>query len=168
MRNSPRSKSAEDRTDGPLDVLDLYRLAEEQNVPVYWYPLRDSPLESFVVELEDGGCAIALDPLKLQSLGDEKYKLAHELGHCETGSFYNQYAVCDIRKKHENRADRWAIRRLISEEELETAVSAGYTEICDLAEYFGVPEDFMRKAVCLHLHGNLSTELYFGDIRRRN
>ena len=30
-----------------------------------------------------------------------------------------------------------------------------------LAEYFEVTEDFMRKAVCLYVHGNVATELYF-------
>ena len=30
-----------------------------------------------------------------------------------------------------------------------------------IAEYFGVTEDFMRKAVCWYTYGNLATELYF-------
>ena len=30
-----------------------------------------------------------------------------------------------------------------------------------LAEYFGVTEDFRRKAVCWYTYGNLAAELYF-------
>ena len=49
----------------------------------------------------------------------------------------------------------------ISEDDLDEAVADGYTDIYSLAEHFGVPEDFMRKAVCWYTHGNLATELYF-------
>ena len=37
----------------------------------------------------------------------------------------------------------------------------GFPKVWELAERFGVTEDFMRKAVCLYVHGNLATELYF-------
>ena len=96
-----------------------------------------------------------------EKIQDEKLKLTHELGHCCTGSFYNEYSACDIRQKCENRADRWAIKQLIAEEELDEAVANGHTEIWDLADYFDVTEEFMRKAVCLYTYGNLATELYF-------
>ena len=39
--------------------------------------------------------------------------------------------------------------------------SDGHTEMWDLADYFHVTEDFMRKAVCWYTYGNLATELYF-------
>ena len=78
-----------------------------------------------------------------------------------TGSFYNEAATCDIRRKHENRADKWEIYELVPVSELDEAIAKGYTEIWDLAEYFGVTEDFMRKAVCWYTHGNLDIDLYF-------
>ena len=37
----------------------------------------------------------------------------------------------------------------------------GYTEVWELAELFGVTEQFMRKAICLYVHGNVAEELYF-------
>ena len=51
--------------------------------------------------------------------------------------------------------------KFVSEKELDEAIADGHTEIWDLAEYFGVTEDFMRKAVCWYTYGNLATELYF-------
>ena len=104
---------------------------------------------------------IAIDPFKLTSTLDEKMKLGHELGHCMTGSFYNKYTACDIRRKHENHADKWAINEFVSEQELDDAIAVGHTEMWDLAEYFGVSEDFMRKTVCWYTYGNLSSDLYF-------
>ena len=67
----------------------------------------------------------------------------------------------DKGQAHENRADKWAVKRIIPVDELDEAVADGYTEIWELAEKFGVPEPFMRKAVCLYVPGNLAAELYF-------
>ena len=91
----------------------------------------------------------------------ERTQLAHEIGHCETGSFYSRYVKVDSRQRHENRADKWAIHKLIPSDRLNEAVSQGHTEIWELAEYFEVTEDFMRKAVCYYTHGNLATECSF-------
>jgi hypothetical protein len=141
------------------DPLQLYQEADEAGIDVVWMPLRVD--RSIATQFDDGSCAIGLDPWKMCSLAEETVCLGHELGHCNTGSFYNRYAKLDIRKKHENRADKWEIKRLIPVDDLDEAVAEGHTEIWDLAEYFGVTEDFMRKVVCWYTHGNLATELYF-------
>lgn len=141
------------------DVLDLYRYAENQTVPVYWFSLDHT--ESLSYQDEDGDCFIAMDPWYLHTLAEEKVKLAHELGHCCTGSFYNRWAACDIRQKHENRANKWAVKHLISANDLDNAVASGCTDIEALAEHFDVTVDFMRKAVCWYTQGNLAADLYF-------
>ena len=141
-------------TNNPLD---LYVYAERRNIDVDWIPMRRAT--SLSVPLEDG-YAIALDPWKLGTLAQETVCLAHELGHCETGSFYNQYAALDVRQRHENRADKWAIRRLVPAEELDAAMADGCDTIPALADRFGVTEPFMRKAVCWYAHGNLAVEMY--------
>lgn len=142
------------------ELLALYQYAEAAGHDVYWYSF-DDETESLSVQFPDGSCAIAINPYQLSSWGDETVKLAHEIGHCETGAFYNRHAACDIRRKHENRADKWAIKALIPEDELDAAVADGCTDMWALAERFGVTEDFMRKAVCWYTYGNLATELHF-------
>ena len=67
----------------------------------------------------------------------------------------------DSRRRHENRADKWAIRCLIPLENLDDAIAEGCTELWQIADRFGVTEEFAKKAVCLYVHGNLATELYF-------
>ena len=141
-------------TNSPLD---LYAYAESRNIDVDWIPMRRAT--SLSVPLGDG-YAIALDPWKLGTLAQETVCLAHELGHCETGSFYNRYAALDVRQQHENRADKWAIRRLVPAEELDAAMEDGCDTIPALADRFGVTEPFMRKAVCWYAHGNLAVEMY--------
>ena len=81
---------------------------------------------------------------------NEKVCLAHELGHCMTCSFYNVYSPFDIREKHEKRADKWAIQRLVPESRYKKAVRNGYDNLFSLAEYFGVTAEFMEKAVRLY------------------
>ena len=142
-------------TNNPLD---LYRYAEQQDIDVDWVSM--ALATSLSVPLPGNRYAIAINPWKMDSLAMETVCLAHELGHCETGSFYNQYAVCDIRKKHENRADRWAIRRLVPRAEYESALAEGCTELSELADRFGVTPEFMRKAVCLYTYGNLAADQY--------
>lgn len=141
-----------------IELAELYRLAEEQNIAVDRFALKKREALSFM-DL-DGSCYIALDPDKLKGELDEKMKMAHEMGHCFTGSFYNEYATCDVRRKHENRADKWAIQKFLSENDLDDAVASGYTDYWSLAEHFGVTEEFMRKAVCWYVHGNLAVEAY--------
>ena len=127
----------------------LYRLAEEEEVPVYWYSM-GAELESLVVELGPGRTAIALDPGKLTSLGDEKYKLAHELGHSLTGALYRRDTPLDERGRSEQRADRWAIEHLLPFPVLEAAVLDGRTSPAELAELFELPQSFVEKAVAYY------------------
>ena len=120
-----------------------------------------SSREALSIMDNDGSCFIAIDPGKIVSQTAERSKLAHELGHCITGSFYNRYSPYDLRQRHENRADKWAILQLVTEDALDEAVAEGCCEIWNLAERFGVTEQFMKKAVCYYVHGNVATELYF-------
>lgn len=123
----------------------LYQYADEHNIDVDWCIMTKAA--SLSVPLFDGTCAIALDPTKLCGSADEAVKLAHELGHCETGSFYNQYAPFDERARHELRADRWAIHKLLPYEVLLDAFEKGYHETWELAEYLDLTEEFIWKAI---------------------
>lgn len=139
-------------------LLDLYKYAEEREIDVDWFPLPVTP--SLSVKLPDNQCAVGIDPWKMETIAGEKTCLAHELGHCETDSFYNPTTGFQVKLQCENRADRWAIKKLVPRNEFQDAVKAGYTAPWQLAEYFGVTEDFMKKAMCFYTHGNLAYELY--------
>lgn len=142
-----------------MNVLDLYTLAEQQNIEVIECPLPENG--SLSIMDDHGKCYIGIDESVVDGGALEIVHMGHELGHCLTGSFYNRYTRFDIRQRHENRADKWAVRQIIPVEALDDAVAAGFTEIWQLAEYFSVTEDFIKKAVCYYVHGNVATELYF-------
>ena len=141
------------------DVSALYELATKQNIDVLEFSM---PITESMSVMDDyGRCCVGIDPGIKDGGVCERVHLAHELGHCITGSFYNRYSDFDCRRLHENRADKWAIHQLITEDALDQAIADGYTEIWELAERFGVTEQFMKKSICLYVHGNVAEELYF-------
>lgn len=142
-----------------MDISALYALAKQQNIEVLSYPMPHNG--SMSVMTDSGACCIGMDASVQDGGIRERVHLAHELGHCATGSFYNIYAAIDHRQRHENRADKWAIRKLVPVDALDDAVAEGCTELWALAERFGVTEQFMRKAVCYYVHGNVAAQLYF-------
>ena len=105
---------------------------------------------SAAVQLPDGQCCIGIDRSKLGTDVEEKTALLHELGHCETGAFYTRLTPVDNRGKCEQMADRWMIRKELTYRNMLRAMHAGHTEPWQLAEYFGVTEETIRKAFAYH------------------
>lgn len=119
-------------------MINLYEVAERDGIVVDVF---DCPeCESFSVPDH-----VVLDADLFGT--QERTHLAHELGHCECGAFYNRYAAADVREKHERRADIWAIKHTVPIEDLRQAVRRGVTEPWELAELFGIDEELMRKAI---------------------
>lgn len=139
-------------------IMALYDEAEQNDIDVDFFDMETAT--SLSVPLPCGKCAIAINTDKIDTLNIHKVCLAHEMGHCMLHSFYNRFSSLDIRQKHENHADKWAINRLVPVDEFDAAIADGYDSIWSLAEHFGVTEDFMRKAVCFYIHGNLAVDMY--------
>ena len=142
-----------------MEIQRLYDFAKQQNIGVFPFPLPETGSLSLISD--NGTCFIGMDDSVRDGDVQERVHLGHELGHCVTGSFYNIYAAVDCRQRHENKADKWAVLTLIPVEELDNAIAEGCTEVWELADRFGVTEDFIRKTVCYYVHGNLAAELYF-------
>lgn len=142
-----------------IPVSGLYEYANDHGITIISCPMPEN--ESMSIMTDSGSCYIGVDLSVQNNSVEERVHLGHEIGHCETGSFYSIYTAVDSRQRHENRADKWAIHALVPVEDLDTAIANGCTEIWELAERFGVTEEFARKAVCYYVHGNLATELYF-------
>lgn len=138
---------------------EFYHIADQENIVIDRFAL--SSRDALSIMDDDGSCFIAIDPERIINDADERTKIAHELGHCVKGAFYNRYSDYDCRQRHENTADKWAISQLVPVDELDQAVSEGCCEIWELAEHFGITESLMRKAVCYYVHGNVAAELYF-------
>ena len=124
-------------------LTDLYRKAEELDIRVIQFPMASLR----AVSTPDN--FIGIDPDKLEDR-EELVCLAHEMGHCATGSFYTSDATMLDRTRQEQRADRWAIRQLVPLEELKNLLRSGVDRWDEAAEHFQVTEEFMRKAVAFY------------------
>ena len=129
-------------------IFELFQYAEEHRIDVDYFRL--TTLESLSMPV-DGSNAIAIDPVKVKSTADETYKLAHELGHCEYGGFYNAKNPLDLRAKREYKANVWAVRKILPFSELKEAVQRGVCEKWELAEHFNLPEELIDFALTYYL-----------------
>lgn len=127
-----------------MTIKDLYSLAEEERIGIYAFDLGDIP--ALAVQHENGDCDIALNMDFVDTTSQETEYIAHEMGHCMTGSFYHRYTPYDIWKRHENKADRWAITHILPFDDMLHAMRSGYTTPWELADYFNVTESMIRKA----------------------
>lgn len=140
------------------NTLSLYDELNGAGVRFYHWDLG----EERAATMEMGGrYAVFMDFSNIPTAADELVTVAHEGGHVSTGTTHRVSSPYDLVSKHEYKADKWAVQRLIPAEALDRAVADGYTDLYALADYFNVTVPFMKKAVCLHTHGNLSAELYF-------
>jgi len=119
---------------------ELYDRAQQQGIEIDNFAMREIVSVSFPENW------IAIDTRKIKTRAEEKVVLAHEIGHCETGSFYNIHSPFDLRERHEYKANKRSYQILIPHAELKAAVKKGLTEIWELAEYFDVPCEYMQKA----------------------
>ena len=111
-------------------LTDLYRKAEELDIRVIQFPMASLR----AVSTPDN--FIGIDPDKLEDR-EELVCLAHEMGHCATGSFYTSDATMLDRTRQEQRADRWAMETLVPLNDLKRALEMGLRHH-ELAELFGV------------------------------
>ena len=81
-------------------------------------------------------CYVAMDYKQIESASEERTRLAHEIGHCVKGAFYNRYSKFDLMCRHEYRANKWAIETLMPFDEVIEALKSGYEQVWELAEYF--------------------------------
>ncbi len=128
-----------------MTILELYDLAERDHIAVLDCPFisRDGVSALFA----DGSCVIGLKrPLKAV--------LAHELGHCETLSFYEETSPYGLRGRAETRATKWAIRHIIPRDELEALIASGLA-LWEIAEHFEVDEKLVLQAVSLYRYNHL-------------
>lgn len=123
-----------------VDTNVLFDIAEKENVKIYYGDIEDILAMSVPN-------AICINIGLFCRTAQERVCLAHELGHCVNDAFYNRFSPIDERSKHEAVANKWAIKKLVPKDELETAFRKGCQNTYELAEYFGVTEDFIRIAL---------------------
>ena len=144
-------------------LTELYRRLYDDGVYLFARPLPFAcgNTKSASVRLSaTGDWGVFLDTEQLQDCREEYSAVLHEYGHYATGTTHTVSSPCDLVERHEYRADKWAVQECVTREELDAAVADGHTEIYDLAEYFGITEDLMKKVICWYTYGNLAVDQF--------
>lgn len=124
-----------------MNLHQLYKRASRQGIEIDEIRMRELEAVSF----PEGW--IAIDPTRFATSTAFKCALAHEIAHCETGSFYNIYSPYDLKSKCEYKANKRAAEMLMPFREVLDALRAGYRTIWALAGYFDVTEEFAEIAM---------------------
>lgn len=127
----------------------LLKYANENNYPVFFNKMNVT--KSLTVELNNNIC-INIDESKFETGSEKRVCLAHELGHCISGTLYTINHSNLYRGSAEYKADYRAAQLVLPIEILKECVLNGITEIYDLAEYFDITEEFVKRA--LYIYGN--------------
>ncbi|MGI5894255.1 MAG: ImmA/IrrE family metallo-endopeptidase [Candidatus Merdivicinus sp.] len=130
----------------------LYEIADAHDIGVYYYDVGEAPAATIS---GDGFCAIALNPKDNRSEKQELEHLSHEMGHIETGILHRADADSLEILRNEYRCAAWVVKYLVPIEELREVVEKGYTEVWELAEYFGVSEECILDAVKIYRNRGL-------------
>lgn len=122
---------------------DLYKIAEEKQIVVERMKLQKNKSLSVRIQNRD---FIGLDEETIENSAEERTHLAHELGHCATGAFYEVGSPLQVRGKAEYKANKWAVLRCIPKQDLIKLLKQGFQK-WELAEHFNVTEDLVNTAM---------------------
>lgn len=148
------------------ELTDIYKWFEDRDILLFDRQLPFSNAQSKAVTirlLSNGVTGVFLDRGHIETAAEEAVTLLHEGGHCATGTTHAIASPFDLIAKHEYKADKWAVMGAVTREELDNARRSGYCEIHELADFFNLTEEFMKKVVCWYDHGNLDVEIYYPD-----
>ena len=124
------------------DLNEVYKDLEQADIAVVPYQFHHLKSVSLAEEK-----VVGIDRSKIDGRAEEYTILIHEKGHFDSGAFYTASSPYPIKERAECRADRAAILQYIPLEELRECLRHGIVEPWDLAEHFGVTEEFMRKSI---------------------
>lgn len=127
-----------------FELSDFYDYCKAHEVSVI--PYRGAP--SAGTTMRDGECyAVFLDFDKIKSTRLLRGVCFHELGHTATGALHKVASPYELVERSEYRAVRWTAQQYLTAEAFCEAFAAGYRELWQLAEYFDLPEQDIKKAL---------------------
>ena len=115
-----------------MNVLDMYKIAENEKIDVLNYKWNSSKAKIFEI---DNKYYIALDTNQINTAIEEKEILAEELGHYYCNALYYLNSC-------EYRAMKWAYSILVPLQKLKEKLKQGFN-LYDLADYFNVDLKYM-------------------------
>lgn len=127
-----------------FEIGDFYNYCRQNDVDVIPYDGCPQPAATI---RDQGYYGVFLDFSKIKSTRLLRGIFCHELGHIATGALHKVDSPFELWERSEYRANRWTAEHYLTAEAFREAFSAGYRELWQLAEYFDMPEDDIKKAL---------------------
>ena len=122
----------------------FYDFCEDNNVAVIPYDGMPKPGAT----IRDGSdFAVFLDFTQIPTTRKLRGVCCHEMSHVATGALHRAASPFESVERSEYRANRYTAQRFLSERAFRRAFSEGATELWQLAEYFELPEEDIKKAL---------------------
>lgn len=90
--------------------------------------------------------AVFLDFTKIRSTRLLRGVCCHEMGHVATGALHKVDSPYELAERSEYRANRWTAETYLTPELFREGIAAGCTEFWQMAEFFDLPEQDVRRA----------------------
>ena len=127
-----------------FELSHFYDYCRKQNIDVIPFP--GMPAQGVTMRM-NSDYAIFLDFGRIRSMRLLKGVCCHELGHAGTGALHKVSSPYELVERSEYRANRWVAENFLTAQNFREAFAAGYTELWQLAEYFDLPEQDIKKAL---------------------
>lgn len=122
----------------------LYQAANNEGIEVFYR--HTIAAKSYIIK--DGDYfAMAVDRKQIASAAEEATLIGHELGHYYTGYLYSADTPLQTRGRCEYRANAWAYKAICPVERIKEAIKNNCENLWEIAEYLGLPEDFLAAAI---------------------
>ncbi len=126
-----------------MEVLDMYKIAENEKIDILNYNWSNSKAKIFEIENK---YYIALDNKQITNNIEEKEILAEELGHYYCNALYYIDSDKVQKDKCEFRAMKWAYSVLVPLQRLKEKLTQGFN-LYELADYFNVDSKYMIECI---------------------
>lgn len=91
--------------------------------------------------------AIIVDDEQIKAQTSENTVLMQELGHYYAGSYYRTTSPYSLIEKMEHKADVASWKKFIPYQKVRELLSKGFSNMADLADYFGVEAPYMARCI---------------------
>ena len=122
----------------------FYEYCDANNVDVMAYPRL--PADACTVRAHGYYCVV-LHPDTLNTSRRLRTAAIHEEGHLRTGALHKVDSPYQLVAQSEHRAEAASFQHYLPPDKIRAAMRAGYTEPWQLADYFDLEEDYIKKAL---------------------
>lgn len=123
----------------------IYEDVDQHNIIIFQYPLEDMADGAIIGNAN--GYGVFLDFSQYKTMRQYKAALIHETSHCATGALHRVDSSFELVERNEYKARRRSYEIYVPVNEIRQALRCGYTEPWQLADWFDLPEEDIKKAL---------------------